>query len=75
MRKPTIVEIAPFWKRADGAYTSAPLMDDRAQDLLSALQEGPVKLMLRPNNRKRSPKSPDSFLLAISIPSKRSERR
>gem|GEM_PF-5644771 len=67
MSKPKIVEIAALWKRPDGAYTSGPLMDDRVQDLAALMQDGPVKLFLKPVGEKRNPKAPDAHLLAIPI--------
>jgi hypothetical protein len=69
--KPKVLEIAGFWKRPDGAYVSAPVMDDRIQDVMAAMQEGPVRLFLKPVSEKRSPRAADAHLLAIPLVNKR----
>jgi len=69
MSKPRILELVPLWRRQDGSYSSPPVMDDRVQDLVTLMQSGPVKLLLKPAE-KRSPKAPDAHLLAIAIDGK-----
>jgi len=67
MSKPKIVEVAAMWKRPDGSYSSPPVMDDRLADLATLMQQGPVRLFLKPVTEKRSAKAPDAHLLAIPL--------
>jgi len=65
MKKLEIIELAPLWNRGGGHWSSPPIADDRVQDLFSAIREAPYKFVIKANDRKRTVKSPDAFLLAV----------
>jgi len=65
MKQSSCIELAPLWHRGGGLWKSAVLSDDRVQDLFQAIREQPYVLIVKPNDRKRSPKAPDAFLLAF----------
>ena len=67
--KSEIIEIVPLWRRDDGSWKSAVLMDDRVSDLFQVVREKPYTLMLKPVTEKRTERSPDGFLIAV--PAKR----
>jgi hypothetical protein len=65
MRELKLVELVPLWKQGNGDMRSSDLMDDRVQDLVSMMQEGPVRLYLKQVQTKRSERSPDAVLLML----------
>ena len=65
--KPEQIEIAPLWNKGGGFWSSPPLDDDRVQDLFAGIREQPYRLIIRANDRKRSLKSPDAFLIAVPV--------
>lgn len=61
-----VVELTPLWKQGGGPdMKSADMMDDRVQELVEAMQSGPVKLYYKAAQTKRSSRSPDGYLLII----------
>ncbi|MFH1236166.1 MAG: hypothetical protein V1685_04490 [Parcubacteria group bacterium] len=61
------IELTPLWIQRNGRnLMSAEIMDDRIQDLLEAMQQGPVRLYLKFTDLKRGERSPDARLLIAS---------
>jgi hypothetical protein len=61
-----LVELAALWQVGGTQdMRSAEIMDDRVHDLVSMLQEGPVRLYLKRTRTKRGSRSPDAVLLII----------
>ena len=67
----SIIEICALWTRGEGRLKSAPVMDDRLQELVRMAQVGPVVLYLKPNENRASDKAPHAFLLAMPASKRR----
>jgi hypothetical protein len=71
LKESKIIELCALWDRGEGRMKSAPIMDDRLQELLAMAQEGPVKLYVKPNPYRTSEKAPHAFLLAMPASKRR----
>lgn len=58
------IELAALWNRGNGVWFSSVIEADRLSDLFLAANDRPVRLMIRPNEKKTA-KSPDAHLIVI----------